>query len=349
VQTRLIRDYYVDDVEHEARKIARNILLFTLLTETAGAVALYFRFAWLARGGRVFADGVLFTAIFHSISAFCNAGFSLFSNNLESFGQEPLVLGVVATLIVIGGLGFVVVQDLGSRLRGKSRTISLHSRVVLYMSASLILGGAAVYYLLEGNRALAGMARPYGLLNAVFQSVTTRTAGFNVVDQAALSPASRFFTLLLMFTGGAPGSTAGGVKVTTMFLVLLAILRGTDASGSLNIRRRRIEPETVAQAQLFMLRALALLFASILGLCLSELSAAAANRSFLNAMFESFSAFGTVGLSAGLTPQLSGAGKLIIIFTMFAGRVGLMTIAIARPLLARQQQFQYSSERILVG
>jgi len=346
---RLIRDFYVEEIEHESRKIVRNILLFTLLTEAAGAALLHLRFAALARGGRLFADGVLFTAVFHSVSAFCNAGFSLFSNNLESFGTEAFVLCVMGALIVSGGLGFVVVQDLMNRVRRRNRSISLHSRIVLWMTAALILGGALAYYLLERKHALAAVAPPYRLLNAVFQSITTRTAGFDVVPQAELGTPSLLLTLLLMFTGGAPGSTAGGVKVTTVFLVLVAVFRGTDAGGSLNIRRRRIDPETVSRAPLFLLRALALLFAAILALCISEIATAATDRPFLGVIFESFSAFGTVGLSMGLTPQLSATGKLIIIFTMFAGRVGLVTIAIARPLPVRQQPVEYPSEKLLIG
>jgi trk system potassium uptake protein TrkH len=346
---RLIRDFYVDDVEHESRKITRNILLFTLIAETAGVALLWARFASLERSGREFADGAAFTAVFHAVSAFCNAGFSLFSTNLEAYGTEVLVLGVIAALIVCGGLGFVVVQDLVTRLSGRSRSISLHSRIVVWMTAALIFGGAAAYYVLERRQALAGMSTPYALVNAVFQSITTRTAGFDVLPQSELSNPSLLLTLLLMFTGGAPGSTAGGVKVTTVFLVLLAVIRGTDSGGSLNVRNRRIDAETVARAPLFLLRALALLFAAILALCVSETVTAGADRPFLGVVFESFSAFGTVGLSMGLTSQLTAAGKLIVIVTMFAGRIGLITIAIGRPLPARQEPVEYPSEKVLIG
>lgn len=349
MQARIIQDYYVDDVEHKDRKIVRNILAFTLVSEAAGALVLYVRFAAMAHDGRVFADGVALTAVFHSVSAFCNAGFSLFSDSLESFSTQTTVLVVVITLIVVGGLGFVVIQELLNRLLGKSRSISLHSRIVLWMTVVLIAGAAVVYYLLENSRALAGMRGAYGPLNAVFQSVTTRTAGFNVISQRAMAPASRVFTLFMMFTGGAPGSIAGGVKVTTMFLVLVAVLRGTEPDGALNVRRRRIVPETIARAQLFVLRALGLLFASVLALCVSELAVAGSQWTFVDVVFESFSAFGTVGLSLGITPQLTAAGKLIIIFTMFAGRVGLMTIAIARPLPVQADRIEYASEKILIG
>jgi trk system potassium uptake protein TrkH len=350
VRARIIQDYYVDSVEYRERSIIRNILLFTLATEAVGALVLFIRFSALERGGPALADGALFTAVFHSISAFCNAGFSLFSSNLEAYAKETTILLTIMLLIVAGGIGFVVIQDLLGRLRGRSRTLSLHSRIAIGMTLLLIGAGAAIYYALERRGALAVMELPYRVLNALFQSVTPRTAGFNVLPQARLGAASKAFTLFLMFTGGAPGSIAGGVKVTTMFLVLAVLLRGTSADGSLIIRRRQVEPQTVSRAQIFALRALFLLFVSMLLLCVTELSVPGAPWTFLDVVFESFSAFGTVGLSLGITPALSAAGKLIVIATMFAGRVGLITMAIALPRQKNESvRIEYASEKVLVG
>ena len=349
LQARFIRDYYVETVPHQDREIVRNILLFTLLFEAAGALVLFARFAPLARSGQGLADGPLFTAVFHSVSAFCNAGFSLFSNNLESFPGDPAVLLPIATLIVAGGLGFVVVQDLADRLRGRGRGLSLHSRVVLGMTLLLVCGGAALYYLFERGAALGGLGEPGRILNAFFQSITPRTAGFNALPQARLSAPSKALTLFLMFTGAGPGSIAGGVKVTTLFLVLLAVMKGTRSNGTLDVGRRQIAAEIVTRAQLFVLRAVSLLALSVFALCVSELTVPGTPWTFLDVLFESVSAFGTVGLSLGITPALTPAGKLIIILTMFAGRVGLITIAIAQPLPAEDRTFEYASEKILVG
>ncbi len=349
LQARFIRDFYVENVHHPDREIIRNILLFTLIFEAAGTLALFARFSSLEGSGWVLAEGAFFTALFHAVSAFCNAGFSLFSNNLESYPADTTILLAIGSLIVAGGIGFVVVQDVLDRLRGRERALSLHSRIVLGMTLLLIFGGAALYYLFERGNTLRGMGEPFRLLNSLFQSVTPRTAGFNVIPQAGLTPPSKALTLILMFTGAAPGSIAGGVKVTTLFLVLLAVLKGTAPSGALEVGRRQILSETTVRAQVFVLRALSLLVLSVFALCISELTLPGTSWTFMDVLFESVSAFGTVGLSLGLTPALTPIGKIVIILTMFAGRVGLITIAIAQPLPTESRRIEYASEKVLIG
>lgn len=313
-----IRSFFVDGVEHDPFKIVRSIVFFTFVIELAGAflLAALFRAAGVERW--------VFAGLFHSVSAFCNAGFSIFSDNLEGYAQKPALLAVVMVLVVSGGLGFIVLQDLSGRLRGTRRRLSYHSRVVLGMTAFLLAAGAAAFFLLELPRALASFDGPGAAVNALFQSVVTRTAGFNTVPQGELSQPSRILTLLFMLVGGAPGSIAGGIKVTTAFVVLAVMLRRPDRGGDLRVFRHRLSAKTQNDGIVYFLKAVALLLASVLALSLTE---GLRGADFGDIVFEVFSAFGTVGLSTGLTGDLSILGKLVIVATMFAGRVGLIALA----------------------
>ncbi|WP_319561680.1 potassium transporter TrkG [Marispirochaeta sp.] len=345
----IIQNYFVETVEHRDRHIISSIVLFTLIAEAVGAILLYTRFSAMQDSGTVFNDSVLLTSVFHSVSAFCNAGFSLFSNSLENYPEDKLVLVTVMSLIVLGGLGFVVFNDLIKRLRGKNRNLTLHSRMVLFMTVTLIFGGAVVYYFLEGHGTMAGLQEHQKWVNSFFQSVTTRTAGFNTIPQGDLSSPAKAFTLFLMFTGGAPGSIAGGVKVTTMLIVLTVIFRGTFKEGTLNIGKRQIPAETVSNAHLFILRAVTLVACGAFALTISELMIADSSWSYMDVLFEVFSAFGTVGLSTGVTPTLSSAGKMVIIFVMFAGRVGLISVTLTQSPENLRHNIEYVTERVMIG
>ena len=345
----IIQKYYVETVEHRDRNIVGSIILFTLAAEAAGALLLYYRFRFLQASGEVFNDGVFLTALFHSVSAFCNAGFSLFSNSLENFQADALVLVTVMSLIILGGLGFVVFNDLILRLRGKSRNLSLHSRMVIVMTLLLIAGGTMVFYLMESSGTMKEYNEPQKWTNAFFQSVTTRTAGFNTISQGELSLPSRIFTLFLMFTGGAPGSIAGGVKVTTMLIVLSVIFRGTFKEGTLNFGKRQIPAETVRNAHLFILRAVMLVACGSFALSISEIFFARQDWLFMDLLFEIFSGFGTVGLSTGVTSTLSVAGKIIVIIVMFAGRVGLISVTLTQSPENLRHNIEYVSEKVMIG
>lgn len=313
-----IRSFFVDGVEHDPFKIVRSIVFFTFSIELVGAVllALLFRSQGVERW--------LFAGLFHAVSAFCNAGFSVFSNNLEGYTGNPAVLTIVMILVVSGGLGFIVLQDLSGRLRGTRRRLSYHSRVVLGMTALLLASGAAAFFLLERHRTLASFDGAEAGVNALFQSVVTRTAGFNTVPQGELSQPSKIITLIFMVIGGAPGSIAGGIKVTTAFVVLAVMIRRRDRAGDLRIFRRRLSAKTLNEGTVYFLKAVALLVSAVLALSLTE---GFRGADFGDIVFEVFSAFGTVGLSTGLTGNLSSPGKLVIVATMFAGRVGLIALA----------------------
>ena len=343
---KLIGDYYVASIESNPRKIVRSVILFTLAIELAGALVMFpaFRQSIGRHAG--------FHALFHAVSAFCNAGFSTFSTNLEAYVTDPTVNVTIMVLIVLGGIGFVVMEDIVARIAGHRRRLSLHTRLVLAVTGSLILFGAAVYLLFEWNRAYAPLSPAQKLMAAAFQAVTPRTAGFDTVGQSTLSVPSRVFTLFLMYVGASPASTGGGIKTTTFFIVLVMILRGSEARGEVRLHGRKLSPLSVSRGMMFALRALAIVTLAAFLLSISELLVRPTPpeyKYFLAVLFETFSAFGTVGLSLGLTPYLTVLGKCIIILTMFAGRVGMSALAIATPQRLPQHSVDFPEEEVLVG
>ncbi|MFP3958893.1 MAG: TrkH family potassium uptake protein [Spirochaetaceae bacterium] len=336
---RLIRDYSVETVEHRPKHILKSILLWTLSVQALGVVALYVAFH------RQGLETPYLAAVFHAVSAFCNAGFSLFPDSLEGFRAAPAVLGSVMVLVVLGGIGFVTLEDVRKRLLGRRARLTLHSRIVLGATGVFIGLGAVTYVLLVPELAPSGE----GVLNALFQSVTTRTAGFNTMPQGDFPLPAQFVTLMLMLIGGAPGSTAGGLKVTTVVLVLSAAATGTDRRGQLQIARRRVAPETVRNAFAFAVKGLSLLAGAIFALLVVQRIVPGGTWSFADVVFETFSAFGTVGLSTGLTPELSAGGKLVIIATMIAGRLGLISLVMPVDRAEKRHAIDYPFGRVLIG
>ncbi len=335
----IIKEMYMDEVESNPRYIVLNIAAVTLAIETIGFCIL------LARFRSIGVDGAAFSAAFHAVSAFCNAGFSTFSDSLIGFAGDWVVNLVVMALIVSGGIGFVVMQDIGRVFMRSKRRLSYHSRIVLSITATLIVFGAALYYALEYNSAFSGMGLGDGLLAALFESVTTRTAGFETVPQGSFGYASVILTIFLMLTGGSPGSTAGGVKTTTMFMAFAAAFRGTEEDGSISYRGGALSTTSVTRA--FSILAKALL---IIGACLFLLLAFEGSRfAFVDLLFEIVSAFGTVGLSRGVTPGLGAWGKLVIIAAMFIGRIGVFAMAVSRPSDRVERFAAYPRENLLLG
>jgi trk system potassium uptake protein len=341
---KLIGDYFVGSVEANPRKIIRSVVVFTLAIELVGALCMLpvFLRTMGSRGG--------FAAVFHAVSAFCNAGFSLFPDNLERYVVNPVINLVIMALIVCGGLGFVVIEDVAERLAGKRRRLSLHTRLALTVSGLLIAGGTVVYLALEAGNVYREMSPLQKLMAALFQSITPRTAGFNTVRQAALTEPSKFFTLVLMYVGASPASTGGGIKTTTFFIVLMMILRGTSARDDVHAFGRRVSVDSIARGMTYALRAFAVLAVAIFALSVSELLVRPSlEKRFLTVAFEAFSAFGTVGLSLGLTPSLTAVGKIVIILTMFAGRVGMAALAVSLPRRLPHRAVDVPEAEVLVG
>jgi trk system potassium uptake protein len=331
----IIRGYYLDSVGHDALKIIRNIIVFTLFFEIAGAFILFYSFK---------GEGNLLNALFHSVSAFCNAGFSLFTENLEGQKDNIPVLFTIMLLIITGGIGFVVINDL-LRFILKRKPLSAYSKLVLVTTLILIAAGTAGYYFFERENTFLKLPEHLRIFNAMFQSVTTRTAGFNTVSQIEMHPASSIITLPLMFIGGGSGSIAGGVKVSTVAIIFIALFRGRNRKNNIRIGNRNVKYKVIIDAFILTGKAALLLFTSVVLLLMIEGS----NFPVVSIVFESFSAFGTVGLSHGITPYLSSAGKLIMIITMFAGRIGIITMALPNESKFKDVQVNYPEEEVLLG
>ena len=301
----------------------RRVLLGTLLMEGLGAALLSIRFVpemGLGRG--------IYYGVWHSISAFCNAGFDLMGpcsgpySSFTAYAGDPLVSLTVCALILVGGLGFLVWDDL-VRNKLRWRRYRLQTKVVLTVTAALTLGGGALFFLLE--RENLGAGRPLGeqILSALFDAVTPRTAGFNSTDTAALSPGSLLLTIIFMFIGGSPGSTAGGVKTTTVFVVLLHALSGVRRERSANAFGRSIgdgalkKATSVLYTNLLLALAGALVISAVQPLPLTDV------------LFETFPPIGTAGMTTGITRDLLPLSQAVIIFLMYCGRVGSISFAVA--------------------
>ncbi len=302
-------------------RMVRRILIGTAAIELLGAAVLATRLVPMFGPAR----GIWFS-VFHSVSAFCNAGFDLMGavspdSSLSLFAYDPVVSLTIMALITVGGIGFVVWNDL-LECRFRLRELRLHSKAALAFSAALILGGTALFLLVEGDGAFAGMSFGQALLCASFQSVTPRTAGYFTVPQAALTDGGLLLTILLMAIGASPGGTGGGIKTTTVIAAASAILSSVRGREDAAVGRYRLEDEAVRRAFCSAAVYLAMAVFGLGVLCVQGVPMA-------EAAFECFSAIGTVGLSTGVTPTLRPLSQLVIISLMYAGRLGSLTVFIA--------------------
>lgn len=335
----------VDNLEGLVR-FAGVVLKVTLAFELAGAAILSVRW-WQDLG-----PAAAWYGLFHAVSAFNNAGFALWSDSLMQWRADVTVNLVVIALVTSGGLGFFVLTEL-SRLRKSHVRLSAHTKVVLSASAILMAAGTVVYLLLEGDnpRTLAPLPMSERVLAAWFQSVTTRTAGFNTIDVGGMTEAALFVTIALMFIGASPGGTGGGVKTTTFSITVAALWATIRGDADTTMFRRRISTETVSKA--FFVCLIAFLGLNVVAafVLISE------GRSLLVTLFETASAFGTVGLSmgeAGLPVSLVGhftpVGKVLIMVMMFMGRVGPLTLAVALAhRAAMKPKIRYPEGKVLIG
>ncbi|HUF49327.1 MAG TPA: potassium transporter TrkG [Longimicrobiales bacterium] len=341
------------------RHLALNILVFTAIFEVSGAILLLF--SWAPRLG--FGNAV-WHAVFHAVSAFCNAGFSTFSTSLIEFRESPLPMVTVMALIVAGGIGFLTIEELWvqraqrrKRLRRTSDQLmprlSLHSRLVLATTATLLAGGWLFFTLYEWHITFQGMPAWARVMNGLFMSVTARTAGFNTIDYADAADGSNFLTILLMFIGGSPGSMAGGVKTTTIAVIGLLAWSRYMGRGATSVLGRSIPDETSERAIGLFVVAFGLVTLAIFIFTTTEIGAvshSAAPVAFLPYMFEAVSAFNTVGLSMGVTADLSAPGRIVTTLLMYLGRVGPLTFAAAIALRATARgDFRYAYEDVVIG
>jgi potassium uptake TrkH family protein len=344
----LMQDFLSRENLGEVRRTLWHIVGVTMIIEAVGAFLLYF--SW---GETAFPSmkARLFNSIFHSVSAFCNAGFSLFSDNLAgpASAMNIQVNITIASLIILGGLGFITIVNIvrvrpwepaQSRLRHR---LSAHARIVLVSTAVLIVGGMVLFYLIEYNNTLSGLNWWQKILATFFQSVTTRTAGFNTIDIGAMAVPSTLLFLVLMFIGASPGSTGGGIKTTTASLLVLSAINHVRGKSSIDIGHRHILQSNVDRAAAALFFSLVLVSLSIFFVSIFE------PFPVLDIVFECFSAMGTVGLSRGITFGLSDPSKIVLILTMLIGRVGAVTLMMALTQRAPINRFDYPTEQIMVG
>lgn len=328
----------------DAVRIQKWVIFGSLSVEALGALVLMARFAPEYGMGTALKWGV-----FHSISAFCNAGFDIFGclspgSSLAVFASDPVVLLTLGALVVIGGLGFLVWQELALLLRGER--LSVYSRLVLTMSGALLVVGTLAFALTEWDNpgTLGNLSVGDKWLNAFFQSVTTRTAGFAAVDQAMLSDAGKGVSIVLMLIGGSSGSTAGGVKTVTMVVLILFLWARARGKSNVSVFRRSIPMERILDAMTIVMVLVMLAVFGAVFIC------ATSPVGFTDGLFEAVSALATVGITAGATTKLSLAAKLLIIVYMYFGRVGILTISLGFLMGDRaQERFRYAQTDLMIG
>lgn len=330
------------------RALVRSVVRVTLVIEAIGAALLWLD--WRSTLGSV---GAIWPAVFHAVSAFCNAGFSTFRDSLVGFANDPITLGVIGMLVIAGGIGFLVFEDLQARARGLRRRVTLHTRLALITTAVLLVGAAPLFLFFEWDHTLAGHGLGASIANAAFMSVTPRTAGFNAVDYEQISNPSLVLTLALMWIGGSPGSTAGGVKTTTAALLALLFLARLRGRASVSFANRSVPDSTVQRAVGLAVGAMLLLFTFVFALLFTEIPGddVVRNReSFVHLVFEAQSALGTVGLSMNKTSDLTPPGRVLIVLLMFLGRVGPLAVLEAMARRSRRKQpYRLGREDVLVG
>lgn len=314
--------------------IFRYLLVFSIIMELAGAIILFIHWLPLLGTGKA-----LWYGLFHAVSAFNNAGIDLFGNSLHAFTGDAVVNLTISFLFITGSLGFLVIYEL-IRFR-ESRQLSLHARLVLIGTAVLLVLGMTAILLLEFNHALAGLTWSEKLLGAYFLSAT-RTCGFTTIDLGSTILPTQIVLMGLMFIGGAPGSTAGGVKVTTFVLIALTVWSVFTGKRDVEVFERRIPYQDV-------FRSITVVGISILVIFIATLLLSMQQNDFAKVLFEVISATGTVGLSLGITPHLTVIGQLALVVAMFFGRLGPVTIGLAMAYRPQRANIRYPEDRIMIG
>ncbi len=323
-------------------KLTKKIIKGTFIIEGIAALILGIRFSF----DFGFVKGMWY-GIFHSISAFCNAGFDLMGiyepyTSLVPYVYDPIVNIVIMLLITIGGIGFIVWDDISVN-KFKFKKYSLHTKVVLLTSAILTFGGAILFFVTEYNNTMKDMNLYQRIITSLFSSVTARTAGFNTIDTATLSDSSKILTMALMFIGGSPGSTAGGIKTTTLFVLLVSVWGNMTNNGNVSVFKRRFENEALHKSGIV----------AVLNMVLAVVAAfvilAITNLPISDVLFEVFSAIGTVGMTTGITRGLNIGSRVIIIILMFCGRVGSLSFALSFLKKKKKAPLYDPQEKISIG
>ena len=327
--------------------IAKMVLWFTFIIESLGALFLFIRFSMDFPPGKA-----LYHAVYNAISAFNNCGYSLFSDNLMGYQGDVIVNLTIMGLIVHGGIGFIVQYEILAWLKGAQKRLSVHTKIVIVTTIILLLSGAVLFYVFERNHIIKDVPIQNKILASFFQSVTPRTAGFNTVDIGLLTNATILLMIVLMFIGASPGSTGGGVKTTSAALLVMLMWNRLKGNLDLNIFNRTIPREIVS-------RSISIIFASALSIAIitsvlliaggGNLPPMESRHYFVEYLFDTVSAYGTVGLSMGVTPKLNDLQKYALIVMMFVGRVGPLTLAFSLSRSPGGRSLTYAEEGVMVG
>ncbi len=327
--------------------VLKSVLWFTFVTEAIGTLFLFIRFS------RDFSPGTaLYHAVYNAISAFNNCGYSLFSDSLMGYQGDLIVNLTIMGLIVHGGIGFVVQYEILARLKGVQKKFSVHTKIVIISTAVLIVSGAFLFYLFERNHIIRDVPIGTKILASLFQSITPRTCGFNTVDIGLLTNATLLLLIVLMFIGASPGSTGGGVKTTSVALLFMMIWNRLKGNEGVNLFNRTVPKEIIS-------RTISIIFASAFSVAIiwsvlliaggGNLPPIESRHFFVEYLFDTVSAFGTVGLSMGVTPKLNDLQKYALILMMFAGRVGPLTLAFSLSRSTGKRGLTYAEEGVMVG
>ena len=325
---------------NELFRLLKKAVLIVLCIELIGAVILTIGFLKDFN-----LEQAIYYGIFHSISAFCNAGFSLFENSLENFSNNPTILYTIIVLVVLGGLGFFVLVDIIDKFRGKNIKLTFHSKVIIYMTLGLILFGFVTFFVGQVGSYIKQGSLSWIINNSIFQAISSRTAGFNTLPLDSMNSFTTIFLVMLMFVGGGPGSTAGGIKITTLALVFVFIRAVIKGQNSYVLAKKDIDSDLVKKALLVFI-----LMTVLVCLFISLMLLVEPNLDTVKVIFESVSGFCTVGLSFGITSNLSIIGKILLILSMLVGRIGAITILIylmnIKPVV---NNIRYPDGKILIG
>jgi len=330
-----------------SRKLLKQVIALTFLIEAIGALLLYSLMGDVIKG----ADRVFF-AIFHSVSAFCNAGFSLFSNGMyeEIVRNKHVMHLVIAAIIFFGSLGFPAIQDLfgiknlRERMKHPWKDWHLSTKISLYSSVILVVFGAVAFYFLEINNTLEGSSAFGQVTNSIFQSVTTRTAGFNTLDFSALATPTLVMMILLMFIGASSASTGGGIKTSTFVVIFLSVFATIRNRRNIELAGRTLSTDLLNRALTIFIFAASYVFIAVFILSITD-----PQIPILDTLFETVSAFCTVGISTGVTAEFSTAGRVILMLSMYLGRVGILTLVVALSSAASKKNYTYPQAHLMIG
>lgn len=346
----LMKDYFSTDSLMNAKGMLRQIISISILIEVVGTIIIYVLWDKSVPFKNDFEK--FFYSLFHSVAAFNNAGFSMFSNGLsQSFVKNSFILHLaIGCLIFFGSLGFSAIRDLFSiekmrlRMRLRWKKLSISTRIALYSSIMLILFGAVCFYFLEENNALSGQKTISATITSVFQSITCRTAGINTIDISILNQSTLIMMIFLMFIGASSGSTGGGIKTSTFSLILLSAYSTIRGKEQLEMYNHSISFDLLKKAFSILIFSLSFIFFGTLALAVTD-----PDKSVIRLAFEEVSAFSTVGLSTGITASMSFPGKIILILSMFIGRVGPLTLAFALSKKVSTTNYKYPDAHFMVG